>query len=125
MLIAGKGHEDYQIYGSERRPFSDQKVVAAALAVARGRCGMSRTLADFANSCGGTLKGADRAYTGVSTDTRTLKAGELFVALRGPRFNANDFVAAAADRRRGRRGGRHAASTRRWRRSSLPTRRLR
>ena len=57
---------------------------------------MSRTLADFAKSCGGTLKGADRAYTGVSTDTRTLKAGELFVALRGPRFNANDFVAAAA-----------------------------
>jgi len=57
---------------------------------------MSRTLADFAKSCGGTLKGVDRAYTGVSTDTRTLKAGELFVALRGPRFNANDFVAAAA-----------------------------
>jgi UDP-N-acetylmuramoyl-tripeptide--D-alanyl-D-alanine ligase len=57
---------------------------------------MSRTLADFAKSCEGTLKGADRAYTGVSSDTRTLKAGELFVALRGPRFNANDFVAAAA-----------------------------
>ena len=57
---------------------------------------MSRTLAEFAKSCGGMLKGADRAYTGVSTDTRTLKAGELFVALRGPRFNANDFVAAAA-----------------------------
>ena len=31
----------------------------------------------------------------MSTDTRTLKPGELFVALRGPRFNANDFVAAA------------------------------
>ena len=57
---------------------------------------MSRTLSDFAKSCEGTLKGADRAYTGVSTDTRTLKSGELFVALRGPRFNANDFVAAAA-----------------------------
>jgi UDP-N-acetylmuramoyl-tripeptide--D-alanyl-D-alanine ligase len=57
---------------------------------------MSRTLAHFAKSCEGTLKGTDRAYTGVSTDTRTLKAGELFVALRGPRFNANDFVAAAA-----------------------------
>jgi UDP-N-acetylmuramoyl-tripeptide--D-alanyl-D-alanine ligase len=56
---------------------------------------MSRTLAKFAEACGGTLRGADRAYTGVSTDTRTLKAGELFVALRGPRFNANDFVAAA------------------------------
>ena len=56
---------------------------------------MNRTLGEFARSCGGTLRGADRAYTGVSTDTRTLKAGELFVALRGPRFNANDFVAAA------------------------------
>ena len=62
---------------------------------ARGRYGMNRTLLEFAQSCGGTLRGADRAYTGVSTDTRTLKAGELFVALRGPRFNANDFVAAA------------------------------
>jgi UDP-N-acetylmuramoyl-L-alanyl-D-glutamate--2,6-diaminopimelate ligase len=31
VVIAGKGHEDYQIYGQERRPFSDQKVVRAAL----------------------------------------------------------------------------------------------
>ncbi len=56
---------------------------------------MNRTLAAFARACGAELVGADRAYTGVSTDTRTLKPGELFVALRGPRFNANDFVAAA------------------------------
>jgi UDP-N-acetylmuramoyl-tripeptide--D-alanyl-D-alanine ligase len=56
---------------------------------------MNRTLGEFARTCGGTLAGNDRGYTGVSTDTRTLKAGELFVALRGPRFNANDFVAAA------------------------------
>jgi UDP-N-acetylmuramoyl-tripeptide--D-alanyl-D-alanine ligase len=56
---------------------------------------MNRTLAEYARTCGGELVGADRAYTGVSTDTRTLRAGELFVALRGPRFNANDFVAAA------------------------------
>ncbi len=55
----------------------------------------SRTLASFAKSCGGELIGADRAYGGVSSDTRTIKPGELFVALRGPRFNANDFVAAA------------------------------
>jgi UDP-N-acetylmuramoyl-tripeptide--D-alanyl-D-alanine ligase len=54
-----------------------------------------RTLATFARTCGGELMGADRAFTGVSTDTRTLKPGELFVALRGPRFNANDFIAAA------------------------------
>jgi UDP-N-acetylmuramoyl-tripeptide--D-alanyl-D-alanine ligase len=56
---------------------------------------MKRTLSGFAQSCGGELTGADRAYGGVSTDTRTLKPGELFVALRGPRFNANEFVASA------------------------------
>jgi UDP-N-acetylmuramoyl-tripeptide--D-alanyl-D-alanine ligase len=56
---------------------------------------MKRRLAEFARACAGELAGADRAYAGVSTDTRTLKPGELFVALRGPRFNANEFVAAA------------------------------
>lgn len=29
VLIAGKGHEDYQIYGTERRPFCDQSIVRA------------------------------------------------------------------------------------------------
>lgn len=56
----------------------------------------ARTLAGFAADCAGTLVGADRPYTGVSTDTRTLKAGEVFVALTGPRFNASEFVGAAA-----------------------------
>ena len=57
---------------------------------------MNRTLSDFARACGGELIGPDRAYAGVSSDTRTIKPGELFVALRGPRFNANEFVSAAA-----------------------------
>jgi UDP-N-acetylmuramoyl-tripeptide--D-alanyl-D-alanine ligase len=57
---------------------------------------MSRTLSWFAKTCGGELIGQDRAYSGVCSDTRSIKPGELFVALRGPRFNANEFVAAAA-----------------------------
>jgi UDP-N-acetylmuramoyl-L-alanyl-D-glutamate--2,6-diaminopimelate ligase len=36
VLIAGKGHEDYQIYGNERRAFSDQNAVAGALAARLG-----------------------------------------------------------------------------------------
>ena len=31
VLIAGKGHEDYQIYGRERRRFKDQSIVSAEL----------------------------------------------------------------------------------------------
>lgn len=33
--------------------------------------------------------------TGVSIDSRTLAAGDLFVAIRGPRFDAHDFLAEA------------------------------
>lgn len=34
-------------------------------------------------------------YTGVSTDTRSLKAGELFVALKGEHFDGHDFLSDA------------------------------
>jgi UDP-N-acetylmuramoyl-L-alanyl-D-glutamate--2,6-diaminopimelate ligase len=36
VLIAGKGHEDYQIYGQERRHFSDAEAVSAALQARAG-----------------------------------------------------------------------------------------
>jgi UDP-N-acetylmuramoyl-tripeptide--D-alanyl-D-alanine ligase len=57
---------------------------------------MKRTLAEFARLADGRLVGADRAYSNVVSDTRTLEAGELFVALHGPNFDGNEFVAAAA-----------------------------
>jgi len=56
---------------------------------------MRRLLSEFAKACGGTLIGADRPYGNVSSDTRTIAAGDLFIALHGPRFNGNDFVGAA------------------------------
>ena len=36
-----------------------------------------------------------QAFTGVSIDTRTVKAGELFIAIRGERFDGADFADAA------------------------------
>jgi UDP-N-acetylmuramoyl-tripeptide--D-alanyl-D-alanine ligase len=57
---------------------------------------MKRTLAQFARLAGGRLAGADRAYSDVVSDSRTLQAGQLFIALRGPNFDGNEFVAAAA-----------------------------
>lgn len=44
----------------------------------------------------GLLVGADATFSSVSTDTRTLRPGALFVALTGPSFDGHDFVATAA-----------------------------
>jgi UDP-N-acetylmuramoyl-tripeptide--D-alanyl-D-alanine ligase len=46
----------------------------------------------------GVAAAADWAASGVSIDSRTLTAGDLFVALRGPSFDGHDFVAAAFER---------------------------
>jgi len=56
---------------------------------------MKRTLAEFARACGGRLSGNDAAYTDVMSDSRTLAPQQLFVALRGPRFDGHEFVGAA------------------------------
>ncbi|MEJ2523365.1 MAG: Mur ligase family protein [Gammaproteobacteria bacterium] len=56
------------------------------------------SLTAVARAVGGTLLGADARFSGVSTDTRSLSPGQLFVALSGPRFDGHDFVAAAAER---------------------------
>jgi UDP-N-acetylmuramoyl-tripeptide--D-alanyl-D-alanine ligase len=45
---------------------------------------------------GGRMSGADASFDGVSTDSRTLRAGELFVALRGERFDGHGFLKSAA-----------------------------
>jgi UDP-N-acetylmuramoyl-tripeptide--D-alanyl-D-alanine ligase len=57
---------------------------------------MKRTLGNAAQVTGGELIGEDRPFGCVSTDSRTLKPGSLFVALRGPNFDGTAFVQAAA-----------------------------
>lgn len=54
------------------------------------------TLSHLAQAYGGTLLYPDCAFSSVSTDTRTLVDGQLFVALRGDNFDAHDFVDSAA-----------------------------
>ena len=46
----------------------------------------------------GMLQGADASVSGVSTDSRTLKPGDVFVALVGETHDGHDHVAAAAAR---------------------------
>jgi len=57
---------------------------------------MASTLSHAAESMHGILHGQDVSFRGVNTDTRSLRPGELFVALQGPNFDGCDFVAQAA-----------------------------
>lgn len=53
---------------------------------------MKWNLSDIAQAVGGYLVGPDQAADGVSTDSRQVAAGSLFVALKGERFDAHDFL---------------------------------
>lgn len=54
------------------------------------------TLGMVAQAVGGKLIGADAGFDSVSTDTRSLEAGQLFFALRGVRHNAAEYARDAA-----------------------------
>jgi len=69
VLIAGKGHETYQDIAGQRLPFDDRQWARAALALAPVPC--------------------------LCTDTRTIKAGAVFLALAGERYDGHDYLAAA------------------------------
>jgi len=59
---------------------------------------ISGTLSQAAEFMHGAMHGVDADFRGVSTDTRSVQSGELFVALQGPNFDGNEFVARAAER---------------------------
>ncbi len=90
VVIAGKGHEAYQICGSKRLDFSDHAEARAGLL----RWNIPRLLA----ASGGSLVqgGAPRLLSDrVVTDSRTIGAGDIFVALTGERFDGHDYLGAA------------------------------
>lgn len=53
-------------------------------------------LSQAAQATGGTLAGADVRFDAVSSDSRKIAQGDLFVALRGEHFDGYEFVATAA-----------------------------
>ena len=59
---------------------------------------MAMRLSEAADALHVRHSGADASFTGVSTDTRTLVAGNLFFALSGPRFDGHDHLVQAQQR---------------------------
>lgn len=54
---------------------------------------MNFTLEEINQAVGGALEGeGNQKVTGYSIDSRTLRAGDLFFAVKGPRFDGHEFV---------------------------------
>lgn len=53
-------------------------------------------LSDLVEPLSGTLMNADAAFSSVSTDSRAIESGQLFVALTGPRFDGHAYLAEVA-----------------------------
>lgn len=95
-VVAGKGHETGQIVGGVTHPFSDHEEIRAALAAGSAGAGPPLWTAQaIAAATKGHLAGSDGPVTGVSIDTRTLKSGDAYFAIRGDRFDGHAFVDAA------------------------------
>jgi UDP-N-acetylmuramoyl-tripeptide--D-alanyl-D-alanine ligase len=61
---------------------------------------MNLSLEEINNAVGGILSGSGSTKVrGYSIDTRTINAGELFFAIKGPRFDGHRFIDQAADKK--------------------------
>ena len=104
VLVAGKGHEAYQDVMGVKHPYSDLETVAQALSQwqAPNNSGESKMNVRPAHIMGDLAQASiwmdavhvqgDAKFAHVSTDTRTFTPNDLFIALKGERFDAHDFL---------------------------------
>ncbi len=59
---------------------------------------MTLPLSEAARVLNAMQQGPDVTFAGLSTDTRTLEKGNLFVALQGPNFDGHDYLQTAYER---------------------------
>ncbi|WP_018151924.1 UDP-N-acetylmuramoyl-L-alanyl-D-glutamate--2,6-diaminopimelate ligase [Leeia oryzae] len=90
VLIAGKGHEDYQIIGKSKHHFDD--VEEACLALLNAPDDTMTTLHVAALAVGGALRGADVAFNHVTHDTRAVQPGSLYVARKGAAMDGHALI---------------------------------
>ncbi len=104
ILAAGKGHETYQILGTEKIHFDDVE----ELALACKRYGKNNpepicwTIADLSQALGvepesGNIDG-ERQFHSISMDSRHVEANQIFLALKGERFDGHSFIEAVVEK---------------------------
>jgi murE/murF fusion protein len=107
VLVAGKGHEAYQEVAGRMLPFSDAQEIQKALQLRQAQVmfggaeapsliqawlPQAQWVPAVGASHAGSATALGQPVLRVHTDTRTLQPGDLFVALQGERFDANQFL---------------------------------
>nr|MBA3392314.1 UDP-N-acetylmuramoyl-L-alanyl-D-glutamate--2,6-diaminopimelate ligase [Deltaproteobacteria bacterium] len=100
VVIAGKGHEDYQILGTTKHHFDDREEASAGVGVRFQRT-VDMLAADIERGPYGRLIDVhgDRSHqvSRVVIDSRIVAAGDLYVAIEGETHDGHQFCAAAVD----------------------------
>ncbi len=97
LVAAGKGHETYQITNSGTHHFDDREELQKAADEFRDQFKpIPWTLEDLSNALNTApvFSNLEKGFcfSGISTDSRTITETELFLALKGDRFDGHVFI---------------------------------
>lgn len=100
VLIAGKGHEDYQIFKDETIHFDDAEQAAKAVDEIENGAKPMFSLEEIKRAVGGrtVYRTEEPVYAafvqvyGVSSNSKEINKGDVFIALRGERFNGGEYT---------------------------------
>ncbi len=99
VLIAGKGHEEQQIYKSKIINISDKKIVKQIKVKTKIKSTKDQNHLQnklILNKILGKKKSFN--FSGLSIDTRTIKKGNLFLAIKGKKIDGKKFINTALNK---------------------------
>lgn len=91
LVLAGKGHETGQLIKGVMHPFNDREEARKAITEADTPLWTAEEIAQATN--GKAIENFD--VYGLSIDTRTIKKGDLFIALKGEKSDGHNHAAEA------------------------------
>ena len=92
LLVAGKGHEETQDYGSKIIKFSDAKVINEIIQKRKFSFNQSQWSKFLAKKAFQDNNYKNINYNGVSINSRNIKKNNLFFAIRGKKTDGHKFI---------------------------------